>query len=154
MQAGSHVIVGWAAWSGTAAVLGLPGDDPTAAALAAAGALLPDIDHPKSWAGRRLRIVSVPLSMLVGHRGVTHSLAAVFACMLLLNGDGWGWWAVPLVTGYLSHLLADACTPAGVPLFWPVRRCYGLGLFRTGSPGEYLAVAGLGLGAAWVRGWL
>lgn len=154
MQAGSHVIVGLAAWSGAAALLGLPAGGPGAAVLAAAGALLPDIDHPRSWAGRRLRIISVPLSGIVGHRGVTHSLLAAAACLALLASHGWGGQAAPLMIGYLSHLLADACTAGGVPLLWPKRSHYGLKLFRTGSLGEYVTVGALGLGTARAWGWL
>lgn len=43
------------------------------------GSLLPDIDHPRSWIGRRILFISLPLSALVGHRGVTHSLLAILA---------------------------------------------------------------------------
>ncbi|VEB43121.1 Inner membrane protein ydjM [Chromobacterium violaceum] len=42
-----------------------------------AGSLLPDIDHPKSWLGRRIPFLSRPISYLFGHRGITHSLLAV-----------------------------------------------------------------------------
>ncbi|RVS91461.1 metal-dependent hydrolase [Escherichia coli] len=55
--------------------------------------LLPDIDHPKSFLGQRLKWISKPIARAFGHRGFTHSLLAVFA------------------------LLA----PAGVPLLWPCR---------------------------------
>ncbi len=34
------------------------------------GALLPDIDHPSSIPGRLLRIFSLPISKLCGHRGL------------------------------------------------------------------------------------
>lgn len=120
--------------------------DPATLGLAALGALAPDIDHPKSWVGRRLRFLSVPVSMIFGHRGITHSLLAVVACVAMMTGDGWGpgdgwgWKAAPVWIGYLSHLLADSLTPAGVPLFWPIKRTFGLALARTGSPLEWLLV--------------
>ncbi|WP_016586988.1 metal-dependent hydrolase, partial [Yersinia pestis] len=38
--------------------------------------LLPDIDHPKSILGQRLKWVSVPIARVFGHRGFTHSLLA------------------------------------------------------------------------------
>src|SRR5579859_6673339 len=54
VMAGSHVVLGVVAWTWTAPHLGLSALDPLALALASTGALLPDIDHPSSWVGRRL----------------------------------------------------------------------------------------------------
>jgi hypothetical protein len=45
-MAGSHVVLGVAAWIWAAPYLGLPSLSRTAIALATAGALLPDIDNP------------------------------------------------------------------------------------------------------------
>ncbi len=91
---------------------------------ALASALLPDLDHPKSVLGQRLPWISKPLSRLFGHRGFTHSLLAVAAAVWGLNQS------LPpgtlpvgvkdaLIVGYLSHLLGDWLTPAGIPLFGP-----------------------------------
>ena len=55
MMAGSHVVVGIAAWVAAAPHLGLPALDGVPLAMAIGGSLLPDIDHPHSWVGRRLR---------------------------------------------------------------------------------------------------
>ena len=149
MMAGSHAVIGVAAWTWVAPHLGLPPLDPAALALACVGALLPDIDHPRSWVGLRLGIVSRPLAAALGHRGVTHSLLAAAACLLLLRGEGASRaFAAPLVVGYLSHLLADLLTPGGLPLAWPLRRRFSLPLCRTGSLLEPLIVAGLVLGTA------
>jgi len=95
------------------------------------GNLLPDIDHPTSSFGRRVLPISLPLSLIFGHRGITHSLIAV-------AGMSWlAWYAVSqlawnpgysvpfvagLATGYLSHLAGDWMTNSGVPLLWPSRR--------------------------------
>ena len=149
MMAGSHAVIGVVAWAWVAPHLGLPPLDPVALALACAGALLPDIDHPRSWVGLRLGIVSRPLAAALGHRGFTHSLLAAAACLLLLRSGGASrTFAVPLVVGYLSHLLADLLTPGGLPLAWPLRRRFSLPLCRTGSLLEPLIVAGLALGTA------
>ena len=43
--------------------------------------LLPDIDHPKSFLGQRLKWISKPVARAFGHRGFTHSLFAVFAML-------------------------------------------------------------------------
>jgi inner membrane protein len=149
MMAGSHAIIGAAAWVWAAPHLGLPPLDPAALALACAGALLPDIDHPRSWVGMRLRIVSRPLAAAIGHRGLTHSLLAAAVCLLLLGGQGASRAIVaPLFVGYLSHLGADLLTPGGLPLAWPLKRRFSLPLCKTGSRLEPLLVAGLALGTA------
>ncbi len=152
MMAGSHMVVGAALWAVTARAGGLEPAEPAALSIALAGSLLPDIDHPQSWAGRKMRVVSVPLSMLVGHRGVTHSLLAVVAALAVLAGLGdAGPWA-PLAVGYLSHLLADALTPSGVPLLWPHRRRFSLNLCRTGSVVEIGLVAAIAAAGGWAAG--
>lgn len=152
MMAGSHIVVGAALWAVTAKVAGQPPGEPQALAAAALGALLPDIDHPNSWAGRKMRVVSVPLSLVVGHRGVTHSLVAVAGAIALLAVMGTGWMAAPVVIGYLSHLMADALTPSGVPLLWPARRRFTLNLCETGSVVEMGLVAAIAAGGGWAAG--
>ncbi|HTW29331.1 MAG TPA: metal-dependent hydrolase [Acetobacteraceae bacterium] len=148
MLAGSHLAVGLAAWVWAAPHLGLSPVDPAALALAAAGALLPDIDHPRSWVGRRAWPISRPLAALIGHRGVTHSLLAVVACAAALRWQGFSRAvSTPLVVGYMSHLAADLLTPAGLRLAWPARRSWAVPLCRTGSPVEPLIVVAL---VAWV----
>ncbi len=121
---------------------GMPAE-PAALTAAGLGALLPDIDHPDSWFGRRVRVVSVPVAMIFGHRGVTHSLVALAVCLaglLLLGRDAV---AAPVIVGYMSHLLCDSITIGGVPLLWPWRRPFGLRLVRTGSALEMAFAAGL-----------
>ena len=144
MMAGSHVVVGMAAWAWTAPHLGLSALDPVALALTIGGALLPDIDHPRSWVGRRVRVISHPLAALIGHRGFTHSILAVIACGLLLRWRAFGHAVVdPLVVGYLSHLTPDLLTPSGLRLAWPLRRRFAIPLCKTGSPGELVIVMSL-----------
>jgi inner membrane protein len=106
---------------------------------AAIGGLLPDIDHPKSALGRRIPFISIPLSYLVGHRGVTHSLMAVVVMLILLPIAAFtmdtriALLVAPVCLGYLSHIAGDAMTPSGVPLLWPNRKRYTLNLFKTTS---------------------
>ncbi len=83
--------------------------------------LLPDIDHPKSFLGQRLKWISKPIARAFGHRGFTHSLLAVFALLATFYLKVPESWFIPadalqgMVLGYLSHILADMLTPAGVP---------------------------------------
>lgn len=89
--------------------------------------LLPDIDHPRSFLGQRLKWLSVPIARVFGHRGFTHSLLAIAAGILLFTLKFASDMLIPLdafhgmIIGYLSHIVADMLTPAGVPLLWPCR---------------------------------
>lgn len=139
MMAMSHVVIGSAAW-GVVVAAGAGSHDPRGFALAALGSLLPDIDHPQSWVGRKLPFLSHPIAALCGHRGVTHSLLAISVALLVMASQP-GWMANALALGYLSHLAADSLTPSGVPLLWPVKKRFGIGLCTTGGPMETLIVA-------------
>lgn len=113
-----------------------------------AGSYLPDIDHPKSAFGSRVLPLSLPISAIFGHRGITHSLIAVVAMSGLL------WWVfqhvnweqgisvpvlVGIAVGYLSHLLGDWLTNSGVPLLWPSKRRFVSPLkLCTGDFREYI----------------
>ncbi|MDC9616110.1 metal-dependent hydrolase [Xenorhabdus khoisanae] len=89
--------------------------------------LLPDIDHPSSTLGRLFRFISIPIARLCGHRGFTHSLLALIAGITLFQTEIPPDWPIPtdfihaMVVGYISHLIADMLTPAGIPLLWPLR---------------------------------
>lgn len=101
------------------------------AAAAFVGATLPDAD----------------LKLRIRHRGITHS---ALACALV------AWAAVAtglpgVAIGYVSHVLADACTPAGVRALSPLsRRAVHLlpkaARIRTGSVREL--IFGLAFAAA------
>ena len=161
MMARSHVVVGAAAWIATAPLLKLPPFDAVLLAVAVAGALSPDLDHPQSWVGRRTRPVSTMLAALLGHRGVTHSALAVLGLAALafqvgaLQAGPWRGAAWAFVVGYLSHLAADLLTPRGLRLAWPLRRTWSLPLCRPGSAMEPLIVVVLAGGIAWrvFHGW-
>ena len=150
MMAKSHVVVGLAAWIGTAPLLHLSPIDPVYLALAVAGSLLPDIDHPNSWVGRRSRPISTAIAASLGHRGLTHSAVAVIGLVALLLHAGYRQGMVSaLAVGYLSHLGADMLTPRGLRLAWPLRKSWGLPLCRTGSPMEATIVIALVCAIAW-----
>lgn len=89
--------------------------------------LLPDIDHPKSLLGQRLKWLSVPIAKMFGHRGVTHSFLAIIGASTLIYSGLLSRIIIPIdlahamIVGYISHVVADMLTPAGVPLLWPCR---------------------------------
>ncbi len=152
MMVKSHVVLGLAAWAAAAPLLHRAALDPTLLALAVAGALLPDVDHPQSWVGRRTRPLSTLIGAMFGHRGLTHSALAVLGGAVLLVQIGTRHGAVAaLAVGYLSHLAADMLTPRGLRLAWPLRRSWGLKLCRSGSLMEPVVVLALVLGVGWWR---
>jgi len=84
----------------------------------ALGALLPDIDHPRSSVGRILFFVSAPLNAKFGHRGLVHSFIVwLIPCVIgLATGQPLLAWAA---IGALSHCLIDCYTLSGVQAFLP-----------------------------------
>lgn len=129
------------------------GDPLVGMALGAFSALLPDIDHPGSWAGRRLRPASVVLEAVAGHRTVAHtvwfclgvSALLAFATAFLSTYVSalplpLPWWPAPKVTGLyafagaLSHLALDALTRSGVEPLAPLLPLRLRGPLETGDP--------------------
>ena len=103
------------------------------------GSLLPDLDHPRSFIGGRLRPVSGFLYAIAGHRGAFHSLCAllivVYGLWRLLPNDV----SLALAAGFGLHLALDLLTQKGIPLLWPFSRaCLGIGLIRTGGVADRL----------------
>ncbi|SDY15908.1 metal-dependent hydrolase [Halopenitus persicus] len=93
--------------------------------------MLPDVDHRLPVVPHRGPTHSLAFAALVGVGfGAAGSLAASELGVTAAVGLG----AFGLVLGVATvgaHLLADALTPAGVPLFWPIsRRTYSLSLWR------------------------
>lgn len=83
------------------------------------GALLPDIDHPRSYIRQRTGLPGDIVGATMKHRGITHTLLilGVLAFFAIRFHPLYG---LALAGGYASHLLTDAATQAGVKFFWPV----------------------------------
>jgi inner membrane protein len=132
--------------------------DPGLAVLGGAGAVVfsraPDYD---------LRVPGI------SHRGVTHTLLFLAVVTAALVGAGVAvaeqFGTDPLLMGGLgaivgvvaigSHLLADALTPSGVPLLWPLSsRRYSVGLATASNPIANYGLLALGVGATVALGYV
>ncbi len=132
------------------------------AAIAAFGALLPDLDASESKI-KHLRIPNTQIKPFMlpatvvsrtnQHRGLLHSFAGLgFVAVTIAFPLGWldGWaLTVALLLGYASHLMADAATKSGIMLFYPNPGRYFLlprrWRFITGSLAEEVLMAPLSL---------
>jgi len=82
--------------------------------------ILPDIDHSKSWIGRKVKLLSWLINFVFGHRKLIHSMFfAIFLAIIikLFFND----YYIPFFLGYLSHLFLDALTKQGVRVFYPFK---------------------------------
>lgn len=139
-------------------VQGLPTGLALCATAVMLGALAPDLDAEQSEIKRTLGLAGAVSGLLltlfgVSHRGLTHYGITALLILILSGLLGWrlGYADVGLAfgLGYLSHLLADALTVSGVPLWWPRPGLVHLLprplRLRTGGPVEQLLFVGLGL---------
>ncbi|MEA3494257.1 MAG: metal-dependent hydrolase [Candidatus Margulisiibacteriota bacterium] len=100
------------------------------------GAVMPDIDHPKSIIGKLFYFISAPIERRYGHRTITHSLiglaifTVIFAVIIGLISflpqiSAWGWtdlpirWIAAFSISYFSHLVLDMFNRRGSQMFWP-----------------------------------
>ena len=134
----------------------------TLAAIAAFGALLPDLDASES----KIKHLKIPntqikpfllpalvVSQTDQHRGLLHSLAGVgfvAATIAFPLSISYGWApAAALLLGYTSHLGADAMTKSGIRLLYPKATRYYLlcrsWRFTTGSLAEEALMAPLSI---------
>lgn len=107
-------------------------------AMVLMGSALPDIDHPESKVGKRVKIIG----LLFEHRGFFHSIfAALILYLVLLSFSSFAVYSVyitGLVVGYLSHILIDAITREGIMPFHPLSRFRLNGPIHTGKIAEYI----------------
>lgn len=104
------------------------------------GGLLPDIDHPKSKLGRYFR----PVMFLFEHRGFFHSfLVLPLITAVLFFFFHMPQFALPIIIGYISHLLADLITLEGIMPFHPISRMRLRGFISTGGILEVLIFVAL-----------
>jgi inner membrane protein len=87
------------------------------------GLLLPDVDHPSSTIGKRVKWLSYPVWAFFGHRGITHSF--IFPLLIVFAGHYYNIALMQWVAlGVILHLLGDFLTPSGIPLLYPLKTSY------------------------------
>jgi inner membrane protein len=111
--------------------------EPAALIVSGVSALIPDIDIPTSKVGRAFPILSTIINIAFGHRGIFHSLLAAGLIYLLVL-KLFPAYSIYFLIGYLSHLLLDCLTPAGVPLLWPISYRFRVPIIKTGSVMELI----------------
>lgn len=116
--------------------------EPSALIVAGAASLLPDIDKINSKIGRKLPVLSIPINIIFGHRGFTHSLLAA-GLLYYLSLQFLPEYVLIVTIGYLSHLLLDSLNPMGVAWLWPLPFRLRIPLIRTGSVLENVLLVGL-----------
>ena len=85
------------------------------------GSLFPDIDHPGSKIGKKVKILSGTFSMIFGHRKFCHSiwfLALLEGLLFAVGAPVMAMWGFGI--GYLSHIALDMLTVSGVQFLSPV----------------------------------
>jgi inner membrane protein len=97
--------------------------------LALFGGLLPDIDHPKSKIGKYFKHFN-----LFEHRGFMHSfLVLPLIAAILFFVFNLPQFALPIIVGYISHLLSDLITKEGIMPLHPLTRFRLHGFIKTGG---------------------
>lgn len=93
---------------------------------------LPDIDEYRSKIGKKLWFISVPLKLVFGHRKIIHSIFVplILSIAIFLFSPEL---AIAAFIGYMSHLLLDALTPAGIMFFYPLFKFKISGFVKTDS---------------------
>lgn len=153
MTAKTHIMGGILAGELACAAFSMPTSYvPVLIAGAAAGALVPDIDHHGSKISRSSktgRVVSSLVRSFATHRGGVHTPAFILLCASLMKSLGFlgvneiaHVFSLGLLAGMLSHLLLDSFNPSGIMWLWPftVRRI-SFANIRTNSLWEWVAAA-------------
>lgn len=107
------------------------------------GSILPDLDREGSKINRWGGIVGIIAAALAKHRGFFHSLLFHFPLFFIVGIFFNHYYASALFLGYLTHVLGDGVTPAGIRLLYPFFEIKINGPLRVGSLGEGMVLVGL-----------
>lgn len=108
------------------------------------GSMIPDIDHPNSFIGKKFKIISWSVNKTFKHRGFIHSplfwlIYTIFTMFISNYFQGFSQilyyqFCLGSSIGFLSHLLLDSLTLSGIPLLYPLsKKSFRLAKFRTGK---------------------
>lgn len=83
------------------------------------GAIFPDIDHPDSTIGQKVKFISKPINWIFGHRGFLHSLffaLLIYALIFIFSFQI----ANAFMIGFITHILLDGLTKEGIEIIRPL----------------------------------
>lgn len=104
--------------------------------VVAVASLFPDIDHPESKLGRKVKPISWLVNKVFGHRGFLHSIwPIVILYVVFVYVLGWRVAGIGLAVGGFAHLMSDAFTIMGVNFTHPLRAKVS-GFIKTGGLSE------------------
>lgn len=88
--------------------------------LVALGSVMPDIDEPRSFIGRKLPIISHIISLTFTHRGFTHFLICPLLISIIggLFLDEARFYVYALCFGMFMHQIGDMLTKSGIPYYF------------------------------------
>ncbi|WP_239257335.1 metal-dependent hydrolase [Listeria ilorinensis] len=107
----------------------------------ALGALLPDIDEPNSYIGRRIPIIPTVFKKVFGHRGMTHSLLAVSLMILIAFFTDCLFFEM-IACGYFLHIFEDTFSVSGIKWLLPFSdKPIAFKIYSTGKKSEIIVVS-------------
>ncbi len=101
------------------------------------GALFPDIDHPKSKLGRKIKPLSFFIKIFIGHRTLFHSLLIPLVLFIIYYILGYVY-ILAFLIGFISHLAIDALTKSGINFLYPFAKLKVRGFIETGKLLEHV----------------
>lgn len=104
------------------------------------GSVFPDIDQKNSFIGKIFRPLNEFVTSLSKHRGIFHSVWFVIILNLLFYFliKEYLIYSLYFSIGYISHLISDALTYAGINFLHPIKKFNISGFIATGSFSEFL----------------
>lgn len=91
------------------------------------GGIFPDIDHPKSKLGSYFKLIN----WLFKHRGIFHSILILPLIALILHIFDYSRFSLPLIIGYIAHLIGDITTKEGIMPLHPLSKYRLSGFIKT-----------------------
>jgi len=97
------------------------------------GSILPDIDHPKSRLGRKIKPIAYLFSFLFGHRGLLHAIWIPASLLIVHYYFYSNILLFALAIGCISHLVSDSFTVQGINFIHPFQKLHVSGFVETGG---------------------